>query len=56
MDVGAYNTNRGFAVRSRHFIFGMPELTDLRHNYTPEGIGAEQYWSERPSCSGTSTG
>lgn len=31
-----------WTLRSGHFIFGMPRLTDDRHNFTPEGFDAEQ--------------
>lgn len=32
----------GWVLRSHHFVFGMPCLTDARHDFTPEGYGSDQ--------------
>lgn len=34
--------NTGWALRSGHFVFGMPKLSDDRYSFTPDGFTARQ--------------
>jgi endonuclease G len=36
-DISDTPVNQGWLLRSKHFVFGMPQLADRRHDYKPDG-------------------
>ena len=42
LDVGDALNGARWTLRSRHFVFGMPQLIDNRHNFNPDGFTEAQ--------------